>query len=130
MKKFYVAVNFNNKYAQDKNKWGNKDYHYKTMMPDLVADDLVVVETVNGYQVAKVNRYIPESDKATKYIVQVIDIESHEELIVKTEKISRINEEIEKRLNLIKKRKEIEEFAKNDATLKALLETLDELEKE
>lgn len=63
-----ATVRFENDYGK------SKEYAYLTSITDLKEGDLVVVEARGWYQVATFMRY-KNSEKATKHIVQKIDIE-------------------------------------------------------
>lgn len=125
MKQRIVAIQF--KHAYDKEEWGQKEYHYLTTLNDLTAGDLVVVETINGYSVAKVVRYISNSSHAFRYVIQKVDVEAHEEMLEKEMKLAFIRAEIEDRAEEIRKRKELEVLAAEDEKLKKLIVDMDKL---
>lgn len=125
MKQRIVSIQF--KHAYDKEEWGQKEYHYLTTLNDLTAGDLVVVETINGYSVAKVVRYISNSSHAFRYVIQKVDVEAHEEMLEKEMKLAFIRAEIEDRAEEIRKRKELEVLAAEDEKLKKLIVDMDKL---
>lgn len=125
MKQRTVAVQFKHKYDLD--EWGSKEYHYYTLMGDLQEGDLVVVETQHGYAVAKVVRYLTESNQAYRYIIQKVDLTEHENHLEKEMKLSFIQAEIEERAEAIRKRKELEILAEGDEKLKSLIASMDKL---
>lgn len=125
MKQRYVAIQFKHRY--DRDEWGSKLYHYKTVLKDLKKDDLVVIETQNGYSVARVVRYLPNSNLAHQYVIQKVDLQEHEELLEKEMKASFLRAEIEERAEAIRERQELEALAKEDEKMKRLMAEMDEL---
>lgn len=125
MKQRIVAVRF--KHAYDKEEWGSKEFHYFTSLRDLVAGDLVVVETQFGYTVAQVVRYATNSKHAFRYVIQKVELEAHEEFLEKETKLEFIRAEIEERAEAIRERKELEALAAEDSEMKRLIKEMDEL---
>lgn len=114
----------------DKDMYGEKHYDYFTNVEGLEEDDLVVVETQYGFSVAKFVRYTDKFKvKATKHIVQKVNLEEFLAEKERLEKIKDIEAQIQARAEQANKRKFYEQLANNDQELKGLLDTLDSLQK-
>lgn len=118
---FIVAVDFNSAFS-------NKLYHFKCDIEGIDVGDKVVVDTANGLAVAEVAKVITEgSNKATKWVVDKIDMSAHEARLEKQKKLEELKEKMEQR------RKEIQEFeiyrilAKEDEEMAELVKNLDDL---
>ena len=77
MKKLQASVTFIGKYATD------QKYSYLTYLDSLKKGDYVVVKSTNGLGVAKFVEYVPLTSVATSWIVQRINLESHQEMLKK-----------------------------------------------
>lgn len=109
-------------------------YHFFTTVGDLHPLDLVVVDTVNGYQVAIVKNYVHQvseltgNNRPTKWVVQKVDIEEH------SKRLENIKRSIELKKKLEAKRKKAEEveiysmLAKVDPEAAQLLEEYKQLQ--
>jgi hypothetical protein len=116
MKK-YVKVKF------DSNEFG-KEYVFKNDIDGLAVGNKVVVDTQYGLSVATVRDLMdvaPDGIKATKFVVQVIDMKAHEERLHRERNLNEVKKKMEKR------RKELEEInlyailAKEDTEMARLL---------
>ena len=72
-------------------------YDFFNDVEDLAKDDLVVVDTVNGYSLAKVVEFKETSAKATKWIVQKVDTAAHKARLEKQAAIKALRHKMEQR---------------------------------
>ncbi|MHC5291058.1 hypothetical protein ACYSTM_21120 [Bacillus licheniformis] len=84
--------------------FSNKQYAFKNDIEGLEVGDKVVVDTVHGFVVATVAKLDHQHSKATKYVVQKIDVEAHQKRVEKENKIKEIRSKLEAR------RKQLEEI--------------------
>lgn len=114
----------------DKDIYGGKHYDYFTNIKDLEEGDLVVVETQYGFSVAKFIRYTDKFKvKATKHIVQKVNLEEFLAEKERLKKIRDLEEQISHKAEQANKREIYNQLAENDDELKTLLDTLDSLQK-
>ncbi len=113
------------------NKVGNKKYSYFTDMEDLDWQDIVVVETRYGTRVAVFMNYLGESskdsEKASAWIIQKVDLNRLEAKKAKQKQIRDIKAKLLERKSKIEERQIFEIMAKSDPTLASLLKEYDEL---
>lgn len=88
----------------------SKEYDFKYDKDDLKVGDTVVVDTQHGLQLAKVTTVIKLAvgeryDKATKWVVQKVDLTEHEARLEREKKAKEIKKQLEAR------RKKLEEIA-------------------
>jgi hypothetical protein len=124
MKK-YVAVKFLDGYG--------KEYHFLTVLNDLKKGDLVVVDTRNGYSLAKVVKYItlPKVGiEINKYVVSVVNVKEHEQQVAVVERAEEIKAQMEKRTKELLDNKIFEELSKIDPTMNKLLFELNQIQGE
>lgn len=117
-----ATVRFENDYGK------SKEYEYLTSMMDLKQGDLVVVEARDWYQVATFMRY-KKSEKATKHIVQKIDIEEVEKERKIAIRAHEIKEQIKERMKEVREMNAIKELAESDNELSDLVKELEGLGK-
>lgn len=110
------------------NGWNNKVYRFKTGIETLEAGDKLVVDTANGLVIGTVKDYVEDYAKATKWVIQKIDLTEHEERVERSRRIK----EVKRQLTL--RRKEIEEqevmklLAAKDESFAKLLNELNQLQ--
>lgn len=115
-----VKVQFTHKY--DVQKFGEKQYDYLTIEKDLKEGDMVVVETANGFAVARFVRYVENFDvNSQKWILTVIDIEAFQERKKQAKEAMQLRQRIKERAAAVKEQQEYEQLAKDDTGLKSLL---------
>lgn len=115
-----VKVKFTHKY--DVQKFGEKQYDYLTIEKDLKEGDMVVVETANGFAVARFVRYVENFDvNSQKWILTVIDIEAFQERKKQAKEAMQLRQRIKERAAAVKEQQEYEQLAKEDTGLKSLL---------
>lgn len=115
-----VKVQFTHKY--DVQKFGEKQYDYLTIEKDLKEGDMVVVETANGFAVARFVRYVENFDvNSQKWILTVIDIEAFQERKKQAKEAMQLRQRIKERAAAVKEQQEYEQLAKEDTGLKSLL---------
>src|SRR6185312_8086491 len=108
-----AKVVFNHRY--DKDEWGTKQYDYFTFIDWLHEGDLVVVETANGFTVAKFVEYTNSHvTKCEKFIVQKVDLSSFNLEKGRIERIANLNKAIEKKAKEAMNRKLYDELAERD----------------
>ncbi len=61
---------------------------------ELQVGDPVVCDTVRGYSVGKVIRFIERSSKATNWIVQKVDVEGHKRRLERERRLAKELEEM------------------------------------
>lgn len=115
-----VKVQFTHKY--DVQKFGEKQYDYLTIEKDLKEGDMVVVETANGFAVARFVRYVENFEvNSQKWILTVIDIEAFQERKKQAKEAMQLRQRIKERAAAVKEQQEYEQLAKDDTGLKSLL---------
>lgn len=104
-----------------------QQYLFENPFPfELEADDLVVVDTRNGFQIAKFVRYsdtIPESlnDRTIKSLVAKIDLEAFEAHKRKIEKLKELKREMDAKVESLKEQAVYEMMAEKDDSLAKVL---------
>lgn len=109
-------------------------YVFLTDIEDLKVNDLVVVDTRNGFKLASVDAYVdapPESvsTETLKWVIQKVDLTAHNERIERERKMAALKRKMDARR---KQLQEIEIFAllaKEDETMKDMFEEYLELSK-
>lgn len=120
----YVEV----KFMGNDGEFTEKNYAYRTTIEDLEKGDLVVVEAVGYYKVVEVQRYIPYSGLATKFVVSKLDLEQAEKDKEEVLKREELMEAIELRMQKAEKLRQAKKLAKLDPELGKLLEQLEEMQ--
>lgn len=120
----YVEV----KFMGNDGEFTEKNYAYRTTLEDLEKGDLVVVEAVGYYKVVEVQRYIPYSGLATKFVVSKLDLEQAEKDKAEVLKREELMEAIELRMQKAEKLRQAKKLAKLDPELGKLLEQLEEMQ--
>lgn len=120
----YVEV----KFMGNDGEFTEKNYAYRTTLEDLEKGDLVVVEAVGYYKVVEVQRYIPYSGLATKFVVSKLDLEQAEKDKEEVLKREELMEAIELRMQKAEKLRQAKKLAKLDPELGKLLEQLEEMQ--
>lgn len=108
-------------------EYTSKEYVYLNPLEEIQVDDLVVVDTTNnGYQIAKVSRFVvdeKEKKKASNYVVDYVDTNSYEELVAKMQYMKRLENYMESRAAEYQRLAVFEVLAEKDPELsKALKE--------
>ena len=114
-------------YDENQREIGTRGYHFYTLKDDLENGDIVAVRTVNGLRFASFDKYIAASSYAKSFIIAKIDEEAIEETIEKEAKIQAIEDQLAARMQEVKRMEEYRAVAQTDASMKALLDQLDEL---
>lgn len=120
----YVEV----KFMGNDGEFTEKNYAYRTTIDDLEKGDLVVVEAVGYYKVVEVQRYVPYSGLATKFVVSKLDLEQAEKDKEEVLKREELMEAIELRMQKAEKLRQAKKLAKLDPELGKLLEQLEEMQ--
>lgn len=127
MKKF-VSVQF------EKGRLGSgfvKTYQFLTDLTDLALGDSVVVDTANGLQIAYVIGY-DESSKIKgnnfKWVVQKINLENHQTRLLHEEKRKQLKQRMEERRKKLEEIHIFELLAKEDPSMKELLDEYNQVE--
>ena len=120
----YVEV----KFMGNDGEFTEKNYAYRTTLEDLEKGDLVVVEAVGYYKVVEVQRYVPYSGLATKFVVSKLDLEQAEKDKAEVMKREELMEAIELRMQKAEKLRQAKKLAKLDPELGKLLEQLEEMQ--
>lgn len=120
----YVEV----KFMGNDGEFTEKNYAYRTTIEDLEKGDLVVVEAVGYYKVVEVQRYVPYSGLATKFVVSKLDLEQAEKDKAEVLKREELMEAIELRMQKAEKLRQAKKLAKLDPELGKLLEQLEEMQ--
>lgn len=120
----YVEV----KFMGNDGEFTEKNYAYRTTLEDLEKGDLVVVEAVGYYKVVEVQRYVPYSGLATKFVVSKLDLEQAEKDKEEVLKREELMEAIELRMQKAEKLRQAKKLAKLDPELGKLLEQLEEVQ--
>ena len=120
----YVEV----KFMGNDGEFTEKNYAYRTTLEDLEKGDLVVVEAVGYYKVVEVQRYVPYSGLATKFVVSKLDLEQAEKDKAEVLKREELMEAIELRIQKAEKLRQAKKLAKLDPELGKLLEQLEEMQ--
>lgn len=106
---------------------GSKQYLFESLfLADLEADDLVVVDTQNGFQLAKFVRYsdvVPPSLKGhtIKSLVAKVDLDKFEAHKVKVEKLKELKRELDNKVESLKEQAVYEMMAEKDDSLAKVL---------
>lgn len=128
MKKLVAKVNF--ELAEGGNPFNTaKSYAFLTEIEDLEKNDIVVVDTVNGLVLARFLKYdeIGDTTKSIKWIIQRVDLSTHNKRIEDARQIEVLKKKMEARR---KKAQEIEIYAilaKEDPEMQAMLDQFREL---
>ena len=107
--------------------YGPKQYIFESLyLTDLEADDLVVVDTQNGFQLAKFVRYsdnVPASlqGHTIKSLVAKIDLEAFEAHKRKIEKLKELKREMDAKVESLKEQAVYEMMAEKDDSLAKVL---------
>ncbi len=103
----------------------NKNYVFKCF-DDVTVGDTVVVDTVNGFQLATVTETNSEPPKGTvlKEVVAIVDMSEFNARKERADKIKKLKEKMNKRVKELQDIAVYEMLAKTDS---ALAEMLDEL---
>lgn len=133
MKEKFVAVEFN---VSKNGAFVNtgKVYYFKAY-DALCVNDVVVVDTQYGYQLATVVEVEPEvsasgAKKITKSVVCRVDFSGFNARMEKTEKAKRIKEQMDARIEKLKENAFYEMMAEKDPELKAMLDEFNALQEE
>lgn len=101
---------------------GYKSYEFKTDIEDLHVGDYVVVDTSSGINVARVVEIKDYSNKATKWVIQKLDMTKHQERLEKEKKLKEIQAKMEARRKQLQELEIYRLLAKEDAEMAKLLE--------
>lgn len=97
------------------NTFSTKDYSFNCKYEDVKVGDIVVVETVRGYQVAKVSQ-INIANKVTKEVIAIIsnEIAIHKDMVEKKEKLNEISKKLNEKVKEFEKEMKYEKFLGED----------------
>lgn len=104
-------------------------YDFLTDIEDLKKGDQVVVESSRGLGIATVQAIKNHSAKATKWVVQRVDLEAHNERIEREEKLKELRAKMEKRYKEISEIALFEKLASEDDDMKILVDEFKSLKK-
>jgi hypothetical protein len=124
MTKKYVNVQFANSPFSS--------YQFVTDIEDLKEFDLVVVDTKNGYQVAKVECYtelVNTSVKEFKWIIQKVDLTAHTERLQRERQMNTLLRKMEARQKELEKVSIFKLLADSDPNMAAMFEEFQALNK-
>lgn len=119
-----ATVQFINSYSAGYN---TRVYDFKTDIEELQEGDIVVVDTANGLSVAEVVGFKEKSHMATKWVIQKVDVEAHEERLARIERIEELKKKMEKRRKQLHDVEVYQQLAASDDQMAALLAEYDEL---
>lgn len=105
-------------------------YDFFTDLDYLVEKDKLVVDTRNGLAIATFVEYVEESDKASAWVVQKINMKRHTKRIKKYRKYNEIKSAIINRVENLGDYETYKILAKGDPIIKGLVEELDRLNEE
>lgn len=117
-----VAVRFKNQYGEF-----SKEYHYVTSISNLKQGDIVIVESKDFYGVAVFEEYVSNDVKASKFVIQKLDISEIERDKDLARKIDEVKRKIDERVRELTYINNLKNLAKEDTTLNYLVETLESL---
>lgn len=89
----YVGIKFD--VSSDRNLKSTGVYTFLTDLDNLKVDDIVVVETSNGYGVGRVDSFLKCSTVASKWVMQKVDLDAHAKRIEKSVRLEQIKRELE-----------------------------------
>lgn len=117
----YVSVKFESySYA--------KAYHFLSDIEELAVGDTVVTDTTRGLQVGTVTSVSDTpSSKATKYIVQKVDMVKHEERKAKAKQQAELKKKMEARRKQLQENEIYRILAKEDEEMAKMLEEFDSI---
>lgn len=108
--------------------YGSK-YNFKTDIEGIAVGDKVVVDTAHGFSVATVTSLEQHTTKkATKFVVQVIDVAKHEERLEREAKRLAMVSKMEARRKKLQEMEIYRLLAKEDEEMAKLLEEYQEME--
>lgn len=114
------------KYAKVKFEGNPTQYTFMTDIDDLVLGDTLVVDTRNGLSIGRFVNYVifPEESVLSilKWIVQKIDVKSHEEKLQKAEDRKNLKRKMQQRQLEMEELSRFSKIAKKDADMKTLLD--------
>lgn len=105
-----------------------RGYHFFTLLTDLEKGDIVAVRTVNGLRFASFDKYLNVSNYAKSFIIAKIDENAIEETVAKEQQARDIKQQLEDRMQEVKRMQEYKAAANTDDTMKALLAELENLD--
>ena len=97
-----------------------KTYDFFTDL-ELKVGDVVVVDTQNGLQVAEVVDVDVDSSKATKWVVDKVDMEAHKARIEREKRLKEITQKMEARRKKLEKFEVYRMLAEKDDEMAELL---------
>lgn len=106
-----------------------KTYDFYNSFEEVQAGDLVVVDTVRGVNVAEVVDVKSYSSKATKHVIQRVDLEAHNKRIQEEKRRTQLEEELAERKRELEKLEQYRTLAQKDEKMAALLAEYEQLNK-
>lgn len=103
------------------------DYIIPSYMKDLKIDDYAVVQTERSYQIVQIVDIVDDSDIASKYIIDTVDLGQYEEYIENKKARENLMLKMEKRLEESNRLLLYRQLAESDPVMKSLLEELGKL---
>lgn len=117
-----VAVRFKNQYGEY-----SKQYNYVTSINNLKQGDIVIVESKDFYGVAVFEEYVSNDVKASKFVIQKLDISEVERDKDLARKIDEVKRKIDERVRELTYMNNLKKLAEEDTTLNYLVGTLESL---
>jgi putative ribosome biogenesis GTPase RsgA len=127
----YVNVSFEVSESRRLRQEDSKRYAFKTDFKDLNVGDCVVVETSRGFAVGVVCEELFSStdvERATAWVVSKVDLESHNKRLELEAEKNKVLEKLEERKKSLERVAVYQMLAEKDPEMKALLDSLNELE--
>ena len=105
-----------------------KYYTFLTSDETLEVGDKVVAETVHGLVIGTVKGYAIDNAKATKWIIQKIDMSAHEERQANKKRVAAIKKKLAARRKEIEEQEVLKLLAAKDEEFAELLNELNQIE--
>lgn len=110
--------------------YNNKSYDFLCDIDDIEIGDYVVTDSANGLGVAKVQEINDGvSSKATKFIVQKIDMEKHNIRLEQQKRVATLRQKLEDRRKALQEMHVYQLLAKEDPEMALLLKEYEEVVK-
>lgn len=124
MKMQIVGVIFNDTAS----KYYQRVYDFKSFDESLTVNDLVVVDTCNGFGIGRIARIMPDYSeanlkKATKEVICKVDTTAWNNRKLKAEKLASLKRQMDKHVAKMQANAMYEICAAGDPEMKALLDT-------
>ena len=108
--------------------YNNKSYDFLCDIDDIEIGDYVVTDSANGLSVAKVQEINDGvSSKATKFIVQKIDMEKHNIRLEQQKRVATLKKKLDERWKMLREIHVYQLLAKEDPEMALLLKEYNEV---